>query len=266
MLTSIYLTIYQYYDIISIRRIPTNMEELAGEGLPGDEVDLALGLAHAFGGEGDEAHLVAQEGEDERAAGLHVEELLPERVELAVGLVDLQEAQEDGLVDEVRDRVADLPRVLVEPARRAVGGVRQPGQQHLQHRARLARLQQVGQHLVQDVGHDVSILVLPLHPVVQTHLPRLPPEVLRVAPNRRLGLAPNHPRSFFHLLQRFASFRFFLNNFSNCLKCASLLGRKGGKLGLGGLRVGRLERRKAVVLRQIENKGGLGVIKNEGSD
>jgi hypothetical protein len=37
-------------------------------------------------------------------------------------------------------------------------------------------------------------------------------------------------------------------------------------LGLGGLRVGRLERRKAAVLRQIENNGGLWVIKNEGSD
>lgn len=50
---------------------------------------------------------------------------------------------------------------------------------------RFAGLLQEGEHLVQDIGHDVSILVFPLHTVLQSDLLRLPPEVL--AEGRRSG-------------------------------------------------------------------------------
>ncbi len=62
-----------------------------------------LGLAHPLGGKSNEADLVAKEGQQEGTGGSHVEKLLLEGVQFALGLVDLQETQEDALIHEVRD-------------------------------------------------------------------------------------------------------------------------------------------------------------------
>lgn len=54
-----------------------------------------LGLAHAGGGEGDDDGVVPEEGDDGDAAQLHVELLLLLLVDLALGLVHLEEVLDD---------------------------------------------------------------------------------------------------------------------------------------------------------------------------
>jgi hypothetical protein len=137
------------------------LDELPEEGIPGDEVRLALGLAHAGGGEGDDDGVVAEEGDDGDAAQLHVELLLLLLVDLALRLVHLEEVLDHRLVHVVADRVLDLLHVEVElvlgPPRRVRVVVEQLTHQPLG----LVLLEQEGHHLVHQVGHDVPVFIFP---------------------------------------------------------------------------------------------------------
>lgn len=72
---------------------------------------LPLGLAHAGGCERDDDGIIPEEGDDGDAAELHIELLLLLLVDLALGLVDLEEVLDHGLVDVVTDGVLDLLHV-----------------------------------------------------------------------------------------------------------------------------------------------------------
>lgn len=84
---------------------------------------LPLGLAHASGGERDDDGIIGEEGHDGDAAQLHVELLFFLEVNLALGLVDLEEVLDDRLVDVVTYGVFDLLHVEVELVGRAGGRV-----------------------------------------------------------------------------------------------------------------------------------------------
>lgn len=106
--------------------VPGQFQELPKKRIPRDEMGLPLGLAHARRGEGDDDGIIAEEGHDGDATQLHVELLFLLKVDLALGLVDLEEVLDDGLVDVVTDGVLDLLHVeikLVGSAGRRVGVV-----------------------------------------------------------------------------------------------------------------------------------------------
>jgi hypothetical protein len=111
--------------------------------------------------------------------------------------MDLQKTKENPLVHEVSDRLTDLPRVLIETARRTLGWMRSPGKESTQEACRLAGLLQEGEDLVQNIRHDVSILIFPLDTVLQPNFLLFPPEVLAERGRSGLGLAPWGSRSFF---------------------------------------------------------------------
>lgn len=130
-----------------------------------------LSLAHTFGGQRNQGNLIPQKGEVHYPADLHVELLLLEGVELAVGLVYLQKLKEDRFVYVMGDRFPDLFDVLEVSGDGAGGVMWQDGEESFDESGRFAWLEQVGDHLVDEIGNNVSILVLPLDSVPQLHLP-----------------------------------------------------------------------------------------------
>lgn len=111
--------------------------------------------------------------------------------------MDLQKTKEYPLVHEVSDRFTDLPTVLVETARRALNWMRGPGEEPTQEPCRLAGFLQEGEDLVQDIWHDIPILIFPLDSVLQSDFLRLPPEVVGQRWRSGLGLVPWGSRDFF---------------------------------------------------------------------
>ena len=87
--------------------------------------------------------------------------------------MDLQELEEDRFVHVVGNRFPDLFNVLEVSVGGADGGMRQDGEEPLDEPGGFAGLEQVGDHLVDEIGNDVSILVLPIDPILQPHLPYL---------------------------------------------------------------------------------------------
>ena len=133
-------------------------------------MDPSLSLTHTFGSERNQGNLVPEKRKIHYPAHLHVELLLLERVQFAVGLVDLQELQEDRFVHVVGNRFPDLFNVLEVSGDGADGGMGQGGEEPLDEFGGFAGLEQVGDHLVDEIGNDVSILVLPLYSEAQLHL------------------------------------------------------------------------------------------------
>ena len=104
---------------ISIVAFVGELQKLLEERLPSDEVVHAFGLTHACGSQRDDDGVVLEEGDDGDAAKFHVKLLLLQGIDLALGLVHLEEVLDDGLVDVVADRVLDLPHVEIELVGRA---------------------------------------------------------------------------------------------------------------------------------------------------
>jgi hypothetical protein len=99
--------------------VPRQLQELPEKGISSNEMCLPLGLTHACGEEGDDDGIIGEEGDDGDAAQLHVELLFLLEVDLALGLVHLEEVLDDGLVDVVADGVLDLLHVEIELVGRA---------------------------------------------------------------------------------------------------------------------------------------------------
>ncbi len=90
------------------------LQEFPEEGISSNEMGLPLGFTHACGDEGDDDSITRQEGDDGDTAHLHVELLFLLKVDLAFGLMYLEEVLDDGLVDIVADGVLDLLHVEIE--------------------------------------------------------------------------------------------------------------------------------------------------------
>lgn len=86
-------------------------------------MDPSLSLTHTFGSERNQGNLVPEKRKIHYPAHLHVELLLLERVQFAVGLVDLQELQKDRFVHVVGNRFPDLFNVLEVSGDGADGGM-----------------------------------------------------------------------------------------------------------------------------------------------
>lgn len=69
------------------------------------------------------------------------------------------------------NRFSDLFDVLEVSGDGTYGGMGQGGEEPLDESGGFAGLEQVGDHLVDEIGNDVSILVLPLYSEAQLHLP-----------------------------------------------------------------------------------------------
>ena len=106
---------------ISIVACVGELQKLLEERLPSDEVVHAFGLTHACGSQRDDDGVVLEEGDDGDAAKFHVELLLLEGIDLALGLVHLEEVLDDRLVHVVTDGVLDLLHVEIELADGAGG-------------------------------------------------------------------------------------------------------------------------------------------------
>ena len=105
----------------SIEPIVGELQKLLEECLSSDKVGHAFGLTHACGCQRDDDGVVLEEGDDGDAAKFHVKLLLLHGIDLALGLVHLEEVLDDRLVHIVTDGVLDLLHVEIELADGAGG-------------------------------------------------------------------------------------------------------------------------------------------------
>lgn len=152
---------------ISLSALPADVLELPKKGIPGNQMNFSFGCTHPVWSQGNQDCIIFQELQDGNSWDLHVELLLFIVIELAFGLMDLQEFENDVLVDVMSDWFLYLLHVEVKllfgPSWVMGKGLEDLFDQFL----RFYLLQEVRDHLIDQVGNDISVLIFPFNPEVQ---------------------------------------------------------------------------------------------------